>query len=431
MNIENMPREELRKLQEKRLKETMRRAFRTPFYKKRYKELGLSEDDVKNYDDLVKLPFISKSDIVSSPSDFIFERPSVFHTTSGTTGSPTIVGFTKNDHMIQVEMEERNIRSAGFNKEDIVDNTTPYGMFFAGIMLHEAVMNMGATVIPTGKLSSAKQQVEIMDDFKCTAIIGVSQYILKLSYVYEEEIGDPRESRLKKAYVLGEPLTDSVRRRLEERWDIDVRQGYGLSEAGSGAECGEKNGIHWPEDKVLVEVIDSETGERLGENEDGELVYTTISRTGTLVIRFRSRDISRVSYAGCPCGRTLLKLGPVYRNDELMKIKGTLISPNAIDEAIFNYDDIQNYLFVVEKDENEAADLVKLYLESEKKNSKVLMELSKKFGGKLWISPDKSIYVPKGSIPQLGRKEKRFIDLRKKNQYEMEVREFMKRMDSG
>ncbi|MHC1582870.1 MAG: phenylacetate--CoA ligase family protein [Candidatus Syntropharchaeia archaeon] len=418
-------------MKEKKLQATIKLAYeKSPFYRRRFKEAGIVPSDIKNYDDLVKLPFMSKEDIVRNYKSVICDKVSVYHTTSGTSGIPTVIGFSKNDVEVQISIEKRNLLTVGIGEDDIVHNTTPYGMFFAGIDLHEAARDIGATVIPAGKLLTAKQQVEIINRFEPTAILGIPQYILKLGYAYEEILGkDPRESSLKKAYLLGEPLPDSMRKRIEDLWGIETRQGYGLSEAGSAAECEELNGLHWPNDHTLVEVIDRETGERVSPGEEGELVYTTITRTGTVVIRFRSNDISHIIPDECSCGRKTVRIAPIkYRFDDLCKIRGTLTSPYTIDEVIFRYDGVRNYLCVVEKDERGVMDRMKIYIESDRRDPKVIAELYEKLGGGICVNPDEIKYVEKGMRPQIGRKEKRFIDLRKENPYKDIVREFMEKV---
>jgi len=432
-DIERLTREELQRLQKKRLRSTLKLAYeKTRFYRKKFKQAGVQPNDIKTYDDLVKIPFSSKEDFAKDYLTPIASRVSVWHTTSGTSGLPTIIGFSDNDLEAQTSIEARNLRMIGVTSQDVVHNVTPYGMFFAGICLHEGARRLGAAVIPAGKLPTSKQQAVIIDAFKPTVILGVPQFILKLSYVYEKEIGkDPRKSSLKLAYALGEPLPNVVREKLEERWGVEVRIGYGLTEAGSAAECEEKDGVHWPEDHTLVEVIDPKTGERVSEGEEGELVFTTLTRTGTVSIRFRSNDFSRAIFEKCSCGRTLLRLAPPkYRLDDLVKIRGTLTSPFAIDSAIFEFPEIRNYLFVVDKDPNGIVDLIKIFVEADYQDAKTVEGLAEKLGGGICVTPNMIKYVPLGSIPTIGRKEVRFIDLRKDTPYKDAVKEFMKQFES-
>jgi len=428
--VEYNSRSALRRLQTKRLRGSLSLAYeRTRLYRRKFKEAGIRPSDIKTIDDLVKVPFSTKKEIAEDYVAAVAEKVSVWHTTSGTSGSPTIVGFSKVDMENQILLEERNLRIAGVTERDVVHNVTPYGMFFAGTCLHDAARRIGATVIPAGKMPTSKQQALIVDLFKPTVIVGVPQFILKLSYTYEEEYGkDPAKASLRKAYALGEPLPEAVRKKIEDRWNADVRIGYGLTEAGSGAECEEKKGVHWAEDQSLAEIVDPETGERVGEGEDGEVVFTTLTRTGTMAIRFRSNDETHAILEECSCGRTLIRLlPPKYRFDDLVKIRGTLTSPYAIDDAIFEYPEIRNYLFVVEKDRTGVIDQIKIFLEATREDPKTVDSLSQKLGGGICVSPNFIKYVPMGSIPSIGRKEARFIDLRKETAYRGLVRGFMQK----
>lgn len=428
--VEYLSRTALRRLQTKRLHDSLTLAYqKTRLYRRKFKEAGIRPSDIKTIDDLVKVPFSTKEEITEDYTAAIAEKVSVWHTTSGTSGSPTIVGFSSNDMENQILLEERNLLIAGVTKHDLVHNVTPYGMFFAGTCLHEAARRMGATIIPAGKMPTSKQQALIVHIFKPTVIVGVPQFILKLSYTYEEEYGkDPAKASLRKAYALGEPLPETVRKKIEDRWNMEVRIGYGLTEAGSGAECEEKNGVHWAEDHSLVEIVDPKTGERVGEGEEGEAIFTTLTRTGTMAIRFRSNDETRAILEECSCGRTLIRLlPPKYRFDDLAKIRGTLTSPFAIDSAIFEYPEIRNYLFVVEKDRTGVVDQIKIFLEATREDPRTIESLSQKLGGGICVSPDFIKYVPMGSIPPIGRKEARFIDLRKETPYRGMIRDFMEK----
>jgi phenylacetate-CoA ligase len=432
-DVERLSREKLERLQRRRLRSILRLGYeKTRLYREKFKQAGVLPNDIKTYDDLVKIPFSSKEDFVKDHLAPIASRVSVWHTTSGTSGLPTIIGFSDNDLEAQTSIEARNLSMIGVTSQDVVHNVTPYGMFFAGICLHQGARCLGAAVIPAGKLPTGKQQAVIIDVFRPTVILGVPQFILKLSYVYEKEVGkDPRKSSLRLAYALGEPLPSVLREKLEQRWGVEVRIGYGLTEAGSAAECEERNGVHWPEDHTLVEVIDPKTGERVSEGEEGELVFTTLTRTGTLSIRFRSNDFSRAIFEKCSCGRTLLRVAPPkYRLDDLVKIRGTLTSPFAIDSAIFEFPEIRNYLLVVEKDPTEIVDLIKIFVEADYQDSKTVEGLAEKLGGGICVTPNMIKYVPLGSIPTIGRKEVRFIDLRKDTPYKDAVKEFMKQFES-
>ncbi|MFB0560438.1 MAG: phenylacetate--CoA ligase family protein [Candidatus Lokiarchaeia archaeon] len=426
----DMSREELLSLQEKKFKRTMELAFKTPLYSGKFKEAGLSPADIKSVKDLEKLPFSSKQDIVKDYRAAIadYDDLSVFHTTSGTAGTPTVVGYTNNDVEVQTSNENRNLLTAGFKKGDTIINCTPYGLFFAGLCFHEALRRIGAVVVPAGKQATSRQQADLIHFYRPTGVIGIPQFILKWAILYEEMFGeDPRESSLNRGYALGEPVSEGKRKRIEDIWGIDLRIGYGLTEAGSGGECEEKHGVHWPEDLSLVEVIDPETDERVAEGERGEMVYTTISRTGTLAIRFRSRDSSYIVGGDCSCGRiTRRVMPPEFRLDGLVKIKGALTSPFAIDSAIFGYEGVRDYLVVVSEDAS-GLDRIDVFIDSDALTPSQLESLSDRFGGKVWFTPSSVKVVKKDSIPVIGRKGKKLIDLRAEADYGDELNTFLEK----
>ncbi len=370
---------------------------------------------------MVKLPFITKDDLAGDPTSVVADKIAVWHTTSGTTGRPTIVGFSSKDLETQIGIEARNLQGIGLSANDVVQNLTPYGMFFAGICLHQAAQRIGASVVPAGKTPSARQQIQYVQIFKPTALIGIPQFIMRLGNMIGRD--DPRSVKL--IYALGEPLANSVRDRLSELWNAEVYEGYGLTEGASGAECDEHEGVHWPEDHCHVEVVDPETGDVLGPGEEGELVYTTLSRTGTISIRFRSRDYSAVIADECACGSKLLRvIPPKFRLDDLMKVKGTLISPYQLDEAVFSRPGIQNYLCVIERGER-SGDVVRLFVEGDSADLNLRKDMANRFGEASWISPQDVFIVRRGSIPSIGRKGLRVIDLRSSPEYSDEIRELM------
>lgn len=427
--MKKLSKSELRILQNKRLREIVKLAYRrSALYHELFKKANIQPDDIKSLDDLKKLPFTSKADFVKDYwGPIINKRIAEWHITSGTSGMPTIVGFTRSDVKIQTEEEQRNLLIAGVRKGDIVLNTTPYGLFFAGTMIHEAGVKIGATIIPAGKLPSSEQHVRLIELFKPTVIIGIPQYMLKLANVYETLTGkDPRKSSLRLAYALGEPLPESVRHRLEGAWGIEVRIGYGLTEVGSGAECEANRGVHWHDDHSIVEVIDPNTGEVLNPGERGELVFTTLTRRGTVAIRFRSRDYSLILSGECSCGLGYsCVMPPKYRLDDLVKIKGTLVSPFAVEEALMSLPEIYHYIYIILKDAS-GVDRVFVFLEL---NFGDINEIKERALSRLraytWISADQIFVVPKETIPRLGRKEKRFIDLRTDTMFKDQILNFI------
>ncbi|MHA1266314.1 MAG: phenylacetate--CoA ligase family protein [Candidatus Helarchaeota archaeon] len=417
--------EKLKKLQEKRLRKIIRFAYKnTKLYHQKLKAAGLTPDDIKTIEDLQKMPFSSKEDIVRDPYAAVGDKKNLFklHTTSGTSGKgQTIVYFTYNDWERYELQNARCLLSAGFTKEDIVYNATPYGLFFAGQVLHDGAKQLGAFIIPASTLKTGWAHINNIKNpfFKPTAFIGLAQYLLRWGHTWIKAGGNPAKTTLKKAYVLGEPVPPPVREKIEQMWNLDCRIGYGLSEIGASAECQEKNGYHWCEDEVIVEVIDPATGERLEEGEKGELVYTTLTKTGTLAIRYRSGDESALLGRECSCGRIHIKLRLIEtRLDDLMKVKGTLVSPYTIENAIFSLD-VENFLCVIDKQED--SDVVRVYLKAHH-SKELITQVKIQFQTHTKFSPTTIKFVKE--LPQIGRKGKRVVDMRKKSPINKLIEDF-------
>ncbi len=427
LQLQYLKQNDLIKLQEERLRKIIRFAYENAeLYRRKFKEAGLKPDDIKTLGDLKKIPFSSKTDIVRDPLGAVGDKANLFklHTTSGTSGKgETIVYFTHNDWENYELQNARCLLMAGITKKDVIYNATPYGMFFAGQVLHDGAKRLGAFIIPASTLKTGMAHINNIQNpfFKPTVFIGLPQYLLRWGHTWINKGGDPSKSTLSKAYVLGEPVPKPVREKIETMWGIDCRIGYGLSEVGASAECEEKNGYHWCEDEVIVEVVDPETGEQLEDGEKGELVYTTLTKTGTLAIRYRSGDESAILGRDCSCGRTFAKLRLIEtRLDDLMKVKGTLVSPYTIEDAVFTHD-VENFLCVIDKEED--SDVVRIYLEGFKRQT-LQDQLVDTFITKTKFSPTSVTFVTE--IPQIGRKGKRVIDLRKDSPLNQEVRSFEK-----
>ncbi|NHI91552.1 MAG: phenylacetate--CoA ligase family protein [Candidatus Lokiarchaeota archaeon] len=429
LKLEYRKESEIIKLQEKRLRKIVKFAYdNAEFYNRKFKEANLSPDDIKNLEDLKKIPFLKKEDIVKNPLSVVGDKKNLFklHTTSGTSGKgETIVYFTYNDWEHYVLQNARCLNLAGFTKGDRVYNSTPYGLFFAGQVLHDGAVAIGAFVIPASSLKTGAAHLKNIGNpfFHPTAFVGLPQYFLRWGNTWKKEGGDPAGSSLKKAYVLGEPVPSPVRKKIEDIWKVDCRVGYGLTEVGAGAECEEKNGYHWPEDEIIVECIDLKTGEPVDEGEKGELIYTTLTKTGTIALRYKSSDESAILGRECSCGRTHVKLKLIEtRIDDLTKIKGTLVSPFAIEDALFSHN-IEGFLCVV--DRREDTDLVRIYVKTNSKNRDSLMdEIITSIKTNTKFSPTSVHFV--NQIPEIGRKGKRFVDLRKFSELNQIVVDFEK-----
>ncbi|MFX1293401.1 MAG: phenylacetate--CoA ligase family protein [Promethearchaeota archaeon] len=425
LQMQYMKPEELRKLQDKRLQKIIKFAYNnSKLYHNKLKSANLQPDDIKILEDLKKIPFSSKEDIVKDPFAVVGDKENLFklHTTSGTSGKgETIIYFTYNDWDRYIIQNARCLITAGFTRDDIFYNTTPYGMFFAGQVLHAGAKAIGAFIIPASTLKTGWAHINNIKNpfFKPTAFIGLPQYLLRWGHAWIKGGGMPSKSTLKKAYVLGEPVPPTVREKIELMWSIDCRIGYGLSEIGASAECEEKNGYHWCEDEVIVEVVDPKTGESVSEGEKGELVFTTLTKTGTIGIRYKSGDESAILGRDCPCGRTHAKLRLIEtRLDDLMKVKGTLVSPYTIEHAIFAYN-IENFLCVIDKEQD--SDVIRVYVKA-KESKSLKNKLINEIKTTVKFSPTLVKFVEE--LPQIGRKGKRVVDLRKKSPLNKLVYEF-------
>ena len=417
--------EEIIKLQEKRLRKIIKFAYEnTELYHNKLKSVNLTPDDIKTIEDLHKIPLSSKADIMQNPFVAVGDRANLckLHTTSGSSGKgETIVYFTRNDWNNYILQNARCLITSDFTKEDIVYNSTPYGMFFAGQVLHDGALAIGAFVIPASTLPTGWAHINNIKNpfFKPTAFIGLPQYFLRWGNTWLNAGGEPAKSTLKKAYVLGEPVPAPVREKIETIWGVDCRIGYGLSEIGAGSECREKNGYHWSEDEIIVEVLDPKTGEPVKDGEKGELVFTTLTKTGTIAIRYKSGDESALLGRECSCGRTHMKLRLIEtRIDDLMKVKGTLVSPYTIENAMFSQD-IETFLCVI--DTVQDSDVIRFYVVAH--NSEALQkQLVNEIKTRVKFSPTSIQFVK--DLPQIGRKGKRVVDLRKESSLNKIVREF-------
>ncbi|MCC7553761.1 MAG: phenylacetate--CoA ligase [Methanobacteriaceae archaeon] len=357
---ECMEKEEKENLQLKRLKNTIKKTYeRVPFYRKKLDEAGVSVEDIKTLKDIEKLPFTEKSDLRSAypfktfavPDDEIVE----IHTSSGTTGKPTVSGYTKKDIDIWGEITARAIGMALGEKHDKIQNCYGYGLFTGGLGIHHGAHKFGATVIPISA-GNTKKQIEILLDFQSTIISCTPSYALYLAESLENEGYGPEDISLKSGIFGAEMWTEEMRDELEKRLGITALNIYGLTEIigpGVAQECPEKNGLHISDDHFYPEIINSETGEVLDYGEKGELVLTTLTREGSPVIRFRTKDITTLREEKCSCGRTLVRMDRITgRTDDMLKIRGVLIFPSQIEKALLKIDGISpNYQIIVSRPE--------------------------------------------------------------------------------
>jgi phenylacetate-CoA ligase len=349
---------EMEELQLKRLQKVVKVAYENvPYYQKAFDDAGVSPEDIETLQDIEKLPFTSKTDLRDAypfgmfavPDDDIVE----IHTTSGTTGKPTVSGYTQNDIELWGEVVARALVMAGGDKKDKIQNCYGYGLFTGGMGVHYGGQKIGATVIPVSA-GNTMRQIEIMQDFNSTILTCTPSYAMYLAEVLENQgVGHDKISL--KAGVFGaEMWTEEMRAEIEKRLNIDALNIYGLTEIigpGVAQECMVKDGLHIFDDHFYPEIIDTQTLKALPAGEKGELVLTTLTREGMPVIRFRTRDITALRYGQCECGRTNVKMDRITgRSDDMLKIRGVIVFPSQIERALLKIEGLEpQYQIIVSR----------------------------------------------------------------------------------
>ena len=423
-----MPREELKKLQSERLCWQVKRMYENvECFRKRMDEKGLTPDDVKGIEDLYKLPFAYKQDLRDYYPYGLFATPlseiKRVHASSGTTGKRIVVGYTENDLDMWGECVARMVTGLGINEEDIFQVSFGYGLFTGGFGLHAGAEKAGATVIPISSGNTALQ-IQTMIDFKATAICCTPSYAM---YIGEEieRMGVKDQLSLKVGIFGAEPWSEQMRAEIEQKLGIKAYDIYGLSEIlgpGVSCECEYQSGMHIWEDNFIAEIIDPETGEVLPEGSTGELVFTTISKEGFPVIRYRTRDICSLNYEPCKCGRTHIRMNkPSGRSDDMLIIRGVNVFPSQIEEVLLDVNKGEitpNYLIKIDRVNNtDTFDLdvemsETMFTDDLKSIAKTEKFITEKLRSTLGLGVKVHLVNPK-SITRSEGKAKRVIDLRK------------------
>jgi phenylacetate-CoA ligase len=425
--IECATREEMRVVQTERLIETVRRIYHNiPSYRQKMQDAGQVPDDIRSVDDLSKLPFTTKADLRDNYPFGMFTVPMSeivrIHASSGTTGKPTVVGYTRKDLNSWSEVVTRSLCMAGVHREDIVQVAYGYGLFTGGLGLHYGCENLGASVIPISGGNTDKQ-LQLMQDFGTSVIACTPSYSLYLAEEMEAA-GIKKENLKLRIGIFGaEPWTENMRKEIETKLGIKAIDIYGLSEIigpGVSCECEHQAGMHVNEDHFIPEIIDPKTLEPLAEGEIGELVFTTITKEGIPLIRYRTRDLTRLNYGKCACGRTLVRMEKCKgRSDDMLIIRGVNVFPSQIESILLEMSETApHYLLIVEREGN--LDTLKLMVEVQEQffsdEIRQLESLRKKITHKiqsiLGISVDVKLVEPK-TIERTAGKAKRVIDNRK------------------
>ena len=356
---ETMPRERLRQLQLRRLRATLRNAWdNVPVHRKRMRALGIEPDDIRSLEDAARLPFTTKGDLRDHYPFGLFARPreglARLHASSGTTGKPTVVGYTAKDIATWSGLMARSMGAAGARPGDVVHNAYGYGLFTGGLGAHYGAERLGATVVPMSG-GATERQIVLIQDFGARVLCSTPSYALAIAEVAEKEGVDLRKSKLEVGLFGAEPWSEAMRREIEARIGLRAVDIYGLSEIlgpGVACECGEnQSGLHGWEDHFLFEIIDPETGRPTPEGEAGELVITTLTKEALPMIRYRTRDITRVTTEPCACGRTHLRIKRITgRNDDMLIIRGVNVYPSQIEAVLVGLPGIEpHYQLVVER----------------------------------------------------------------------------------
>ncbi|MCZ6676701.1 MAG: phenylacetate--CoA ligase [Candidatus Poribacteria bacterium] len=366
-SVEFMPRERLEMLQLERLRGVLHRVAETvPYYKRIFEKQKIQPDDIKSLDDVAQLPFTTKADLRDNYPFGMFAVPLKqivrVHASSGTTGKPTVVGYTRHDMDVWAEVMTRTLSAGDVTASDVVHNAYGYGLFTGGLGFGLGAETIGAATVPVSG-GFTKRQLMLMEDFGATVLCCTPSYALVLAETAEDEGIDFRKRmKLRVGFMGAEPWSEAIRSEIEGRMGIEAFDVYGLSEVigpGVAGECHAHAGLHIFEDHFLAEIIDPDTGARLPDDSEGELVLTTLTKTGMPVIRYRTRDCVRLSRKPCACGRALARMSKVLgRTDDMLIIRGVNVFPSQIEAALLNVDGLApQYQIVVDRRANRLDDL--------------------------------------------------------------------------
>ena len=424
--IETMNRFDLEKLQIERLKKTIKIAMNSPFYKQVFKEHNITADSIQSLDDLKRLPFTTKDDL---RNNYPFGLAAVplkevvrLHSSSGTTGNPTVVLHSQKDLDEWANQVARCMYMVGLRDTDVFQNTSGYGMFTGGLGFQYGAERLGALTVPAAA-GNSRRQVKFITDFGTTALHAIPSYATRLAEIFGEMGLDPRkDTKLTTLCIGAEPHSEEQRKRIEQMLGVKAYNCFGMSEMngpGVAFECPEQNGLHIWEDYVIVEILDPETLQPVKEGETGELVLTTINREAMPLIRYRTRDLTAFIPGNCPCGRTHRKITRLKgRSDDMIIVKGVNIFPIQIEKILMNFKELgMNYLITVETIGNNDEMLVEvelgdLYSDDYTELQGLTKKITHQLKDEILITPRVKL-VGKGTLPQSEGKAVRVKDLRK------------------
>ncbi len=423
--LETLSRSRLEKLQMERLQQTLARCMRIPFYKQRFAACGLRPEDIRTLDDVRKLPFTTKQDLRDNYpfglSAVPLEEVVRLHSSSGTTGTPTVILHTQHDLDEWANAVARCLYMVGLRKGDIFQNSSGYGMFTGGLGFQYGAERLGMLTVPAAA-GNTKRQIKFITDFGTTALHAIPSYAGRLYEVMEEMGIDPRrDTRLRTLIIGAEPHSDEQRRRIEQMLGVKAYNSFGMSEMcgpGVAFECPEQNGLHIWEDYYIVEIVDPQTLGPVPDGEVGELVLTTINREAMPLLRYRARDLTRILPGECPCGRHHKRLDRMKgRSDDMMILKGVNIFPIQIENILMQFRELgTDYLITLTNLEANDEMTVEVELNEFTDDygflQRLTKEITRQLKDEILITPRVKL-VPKGSLPKQEGKAVRVKDLRK------------------
>ena len=423
-HLETMPRPELEKLQVEKLKQSINVCLRSPFYKKRLGELGITADSINTLDDLRKIPFTTKQDLRDNyPYGLVggnLKDAIRIHSTSGTTGNPCVVVYSRHDIDSWANMIARNLYMVGCRDTDVFQNSSGYGMFTGGLGFQYGAEKLGAMTVPAAA-GNTKRQIKFIRDFGTTALHAIPSYAIYMAEAFQAEGIDPSTTSLRTLVIGAEPHTEEQRRRIERMLGVKAYNSFGMTEMngpGVAFECKEQNGMHLWEDNYILEIVDPDTLEPVPDGEIGEMVLTTLDRTMMPILRYRTRDLTRIIPGQCPCGRTHRRIDRIKgRTDDMFIIKGVNVFPMQVEKVLVQYPGLgSNYLITL--DTVNDSDIMTVEVELDGLNTDVYPELQKMtrdiqraLKDEILLTPQVKL-VKKGTLPVSEGKAVRVKDLR-------------------
>lgn len=422
--IETMPRKELEQLQLKKLRQTISIALNSKMYKHKFDELHITPDSIKTLDDIRKIPFTTKQDLRDNyPFGLVcgdMKDAVRIHSSSGTTGHPTVVVYSRHDIDSWANMIARNMYMVGCRNTDVFQNSSGYGMFTGGLGFQYGAEKLGATTIPAAA-GNSKRQVMFIRDFGTTCLHAIPSYAIRLAEVFKEEGIDPRSTKLRTLFIGAEPHTNEQRLKIERLLGVKAYNSYGMTEMngpGVAFECKQQNGMHLWEDNYIVEIIDPETLEPVPDGETGEMVLTTLDRTMMPIIRYRTRDITRIIPSECECGRTHRRIDRIKgRTDDMFIIKGVNVFPMQVEKILIQYPGIgSNYLITLDTIADNDVMTVEIELEDMKSDTypelqEMARTIQRALKDEILLTP-RVKFVKKGTLSVSDGKAVRVKDLR-------------------